>query len=60
MSLFVSHADENVWSAQKKMAELFDVDRSVVTKHLQNIFTENELNEKSVCAKYAHTAEVLH
>ena len=39
------------------MAELFDVDRSVVTKHLQNIFSSNELQEDSVCAKFAHTAE---
>ena len=39
------------------MSELFDVDRTVVTKHLKNIFAENELDEKSVCANYAHTAE---
>ena len=60
VNIEVLFAEENIWLTQKKMAELFDVDRSVVTKHLQNIFTENELNEKSVCAKYAHTAEVLH
>ena len=39
------------------MAELFDVDRSVVTRHLKNIFSEHELPEDSVCADFAHTAE---
>lgn len=49
--------DDTIWLTQKAMAELFGVDRSVITKHLQNIFSENELNEFSVCAKIAHTAE---
>ncbi len=49
-------SDETVWLTQKCMAELFDVDRSVVTKHLKNIFSEGELNENSVCAIFAHTA----
>ena len=35
---------------------LFDCDRSVVTKHLRNIFDSEELNESEVCAKFAHTA----
>ena len=35
---------------------LFDCDRSVVTKHLKNIFDSGELNESAVCAKFAHTA----
>ena len=48
--------DETVWLTQKRMAELFGVDRSVVTKHLQNIFESGELKENSVCAKFAHTA----
>ena len=39
------------------MAALFDVDRSVITKHLKNIFGLNELNQDSVCAIFAHTAE---
>ncbi|MBU0457825.1 virulence RhuM family protein [Patescibacteria group bacterium] len=49
--------DENVWLNQKRMAELFNVDRSVITKHLQNIFESGELEQNSVCAKIAHTAE---
>ena len=39
------------------MAELFDVDRSVITGILKNIFCEHELFEDSVCADFAHTAE---
>ncbi len=48
--------DENIWLSQKLMAELFDVDRSVITKHLKNVFEAQELDEKSVSAKIAHTA----
>ena len=48
--------DENIWLSQKLMSLLFDVDRSVITKHLKNIFESEELKEKSVCAKIAHTA----
>ncbi len=35
----------------------FDVDRSVVSKHLSNIFKDGELDENSVCAKFAQTAD---
>lgn len=45
------------WLTQKTMAELFDVERSVITKHLSNIFKSEELDKVSVCAKIAHTAE---
>ena len=48
---------ETIWLTQKKMSELFNVDRSVITKHLQNIFESGELDEKSVSAKIAHTAK---
>ena len=49
--------DETAWLTQKVLAELFGADRSVVTKHLRNIFKEGELAEDSVCAKFAHTAD---
>jgi len=49
--------NETVWLTQQKIADLFGVERSVVTKHLKNIFQSNELNEISVCAKIAHTAK---
>ena len=47
----------DVWLTQKAISQLFDVDRSVVTKHLSNIFQEGELDENSVCAKFAQTAD---
>ena len=52
----VFYADENVWCTQKAMSTLFDCERSVITKHLRNIFVSGELQEEAVCAKFAHTA----
>jgi hypothetical protein len=52
----VFYKDKTVWCTQKAMGMLFDCDRSVVTKHLKNIFDSGELNESAVCAKFAHTA----
>ena len=49
--------DETIWCTQKAMAQLFGVDRTVITKHLKNIFDTSELVEASVCAIFAHTAE---
>ena len=49
--------DGNVWLTQKAIGQLFDIDRSVVTKHLQNVFADGELVESSVCAKFAQTAD---
>lgn len=42
---------------QKAMAELFDVQRPAITKHLANIFNEKELDKETVCSKMEHTAE---
>ena len=53
----VLYKDETVWATQKAMATLFDVDRSVITKHLKNVFESGELEAERVCAKFAHTAE---
>ena len=52
----VFYQDENLWCTQKAMSILFDCDRSVITKHLSNIFASGELKEETVCAKFAHTA----
>jgi len=54
LTLEVRLEDETVWLAQVQIAELFKVDRSVITKHLRNIFTVGELDEDSTCAKIAH------
>lgn len=48
---------ETVWLSQKQMADLFDTERSVITKHVYNIYNTKELERKTVCAKFAHTAE---
>lgn len=52
----VLYKNENLWATQKAIATLFDCDRSVITKHLRNIFASGELKEEAVCAKFAHTA----
>lgn len=48
---------ETIWGTQKQIAEVFGVDRSVVTKHIRNIFKDKELDKKLVCAKFAHTTQ---
>jgi hypothetical protein len=53
----VLFANDNFWLTQQRIAELFEVERSVITKHLRNIFKEGELDKDSVCAKFAHTAD---
>jgi prophage maintenance system killer protein len=55
-SLEVHLLDETLWLTQAQMADLFQKDRSVITKHLGNVFREGELRRKSVCAFFAHTA----
>lgn len=49
----IIYESETFWLSQKRIAELFGVERSVVTKHLKNIFESGELNEKATCAKIA-------
>ena len=49
--------DNTVWLTQKALGQLFDVDRSVVAKHLNNIFKEGELDESSTCANFAQVAD---
>ena len=48
---------DTVWLNQSQMAELFDRDRSVVTRHISNIFKERELEKKVVSARFAHTTQ---
>ncbi len=49
--------NHDVWLTQKAIAKLFDVDRSVVTKHLRNIFSDGELQEDLTCANFAQVAD---
>ena len=47
---------ETVWATQAQIADVFQIERSVVTKHIRNILKDKELDQKSVCANFAHTA----
>ena len=57
VKLEVNLKDETVWLTQKQMAELFDKDRRTITRHIQNIYKDGELDESSVCSFFEHTAE---
>ena len=57
VKLEVNMQDETVWLTQSQMAQLFDRDRTVITRHINNIFKSAELNKEEVCAKFAHTTE---
>ncbi len=46
---------DTMWLTQEQMCRLFGRERSVITKHIRNVFKEGELDEKEVCAKFAHT-----
>ncbi len=47
--------NETVWLTQAQMAELFGKGRTTITEHIQNIFSEGELEEKMVCREFRHT-----
>lgn len=47
MKLEVNMKDETVWLSQQQMAELFDRNIGVISRHIKNIFEENELDEQS-------------
>lgn len=57
VELEVRMEQDSVWLRQEQMSDLFGRERSVITKHLRNIFAEGELEADSVCANFAHTAE---
>jgi len=46
--------DENVWLNSNAISNLFSVDRTVITKHINNIYNDEELEEEVTCAKIAH------
>ena len=57
ISVQVIIKDDTVWVTQKALAELFQVDKSGISRHLKNIFDEGELDEKVVVAKFATTTK---
>lgn len=52
-NISVQFVDEDLWINQKQLAEIYDVDRSVITKHINNIYKDAELSEKWTCANFA-------
>ncbi|MCH5218434.1 MAG: virulence RhuM family protein [Muribaculaceae bacterium] len=48
----VKHADETVWLSQQQMADLYQSSRTNIVEHIQNIYSEGELDEISTCRKF--------
>ena len=57
VKLEVNIKDETVWLSIEQMAKLFGRDRTVITRHINNIFKDDELNKNEVCAIFAHTTK---
>ena len=57
VKLEVNMKDETVWLTQEQMATLFGKDRKTISRHIQNIYKDGELEEKSVCSFFEHTAK---
>ena len=57
VNIDVFFKDDTLWLTQKLLAELFEKDRTVISKHLKNIFESGELEEKVVCANFALTTQ---
>ena len=52
--LEVRMGEETVWLTQQQMADLFNKDRTVIGRHIRNIYKEEELEKDITCAKFAH------
>lgn len=55
VKLEVNMNEDTVWLSKDQMASLFKKDRTVINRHINNIFRDGELDKKEVCAKFAHT-----
>ena len=55
VKLEVNMKDETVWLSQTQMAKLFEKDRKTITRHIQNIYKDGELEQKTVCSFFEHT-----
>jgi len=49
--------EQTIWANKKHISEIFGIDRSVVSRHIKNIFKDDELDRTVVCAKFAQTTE---
>jgi len=57
LELKTDFESDTIWASQKDIANIFAIDRTVVNRHINNIFKDNELDEKVVCAEFAHTTK---
>ena len=57
VKLEVNMKDETVWLSLDQMSKLFGRDRTVITRHINNIFNDKELEKNEVCAKFTHTTK---
>lgn len=48
---------DTVWLSRQQLANLFNRDRTVISRHISNIFKEGELDKDVVCAKFAHATK---
>lgn len=46
--------NETVWLSQAQMSQLFKKDRTVIARHIANVYKEGELDAETTCAKFAH------
>ena len=53
----LDNQNETIWANVKEIAQLFNIDRTVVSRHIKNIFKDGELDEKVVCANFAYTTQ---
>ena len=53
----VSFQQETAWLNQEQLSQLFERDRTVISRHIRNIFKDSELEEAVVCANFAHTTQ---
>ena len=54
ISVDVRLENENIWLTQAQIGFLFEADRTVISRHVKNIYQTNELEENSTCAFFAH------
>lgn len=57
IQILADKENETIWLNQKQIADIFEVDRTSITKHIKNILKDGELKEISVSAKISHTAD---
>lgn len=53
----VQFDEDTVWLSQQQLSELFERDRTVISRHIHNIFEVEELEKQVVSAKFAHTTQ---